>query len=90
MTKPIEESRLVDLTDDQLRDLVGYLWESIKATNERMNADPKLQRMIEEIAEYKETHYKEDERTFKAKLKAARKHAQVRGLNFQLPDGVNV
>lgn len=90
MTKPIEESRLVDLSDDQLRDLVGYLWESIKTTDERMKNDPKLAEMQEAMNEYKETHYKEDVRTFKAKLKAARKHAQVRGLHFALPDGIEV
>jgi len=90
MTKPIEESRLVDLTDDQLRDLVGYLWESIKLTDDRMKSDPKLEAMQTAMDEYKETHFKEDIRTFKAKLKAARKHAQVRGLHFSLPNGVEV
>lgn len=90
MTKPIEESRLVDLSDDALRDLVGYLWESIKLTDERMKVDPKIEEMETALKEYKESHYKEDVRTFKAKLKAARKHAQVRGLSFQLPDGIDV
>jgi len=90
MTKAIEESRLVDLSDDQLRDLVGYLWESIKRTDDAMGNDQAIEEMRAKLDEYKELNYTEAKRTFKAKLKAARKHAEVRGITFDLPSGVDV
>ncbi len=41
----MEESRLSDLTDEQLVDLVGSLWESTKRIDEAVKNDPEIERM---------------------------------------------
>lgn len=86
MSKPIEESRLVDLTDDQLRELVGSLWEHIKRTDDAMKNDATIEKLTAELKEYKDINYGEAKRGYKAKLRAARKHAEIRGLIFSLPE----
>ena len=88
MSKPIEEARLVDLSDDQLKELVGSLWECIKRTDEAMKNDQTIEKLEAELKEYKENNYNDAKRQYKAKLKAARKHAEIRGLSFRLPDEV--
>ena len=86
MSKPIEEARLVDLSDDQLRELVGSLWEHIKRTDDAMKSDQHIEKLEAELKDYKEERYGITKREYKAKLRAARTHAEVRGLSIKLPE----
>ena len=80
------QANLVDLSDDALLETVGFLFEESKRLDERAKADPKLQRMLEDVQHYRKEMYTDVKKTYKAKLKAARKLAEARGLHFKLPD----
>lgn len=81
----LDEARLVSHTDEELLDLVGSLWEGIKRIDEAMKSDEQIEKMALELKEYKDTKYLDDKRKFVSKLKAARAHAKVRGLKFNIP-----
>ncbi len=81
------QASIIDLTDDALIELIGFLWEGIKRTDEQMKADPEIQRLLEDIAEHKK-EYTDIKKTYKAKLRAARYLASAKGLNFKLPDEI--
>lgn len=83
----IQEASFVDMSDDALLELLGYLHEEVKNTDERMKADPEVQRMEEELKEYKNENYIEDKKAAAQKLKGVRLMAKARGLKFN-PDGV--
>lgn len=83
----IQESSFVDMSDDALLELLGYLHEEVKNTDERMKADPEVQRMEEELKEYRDEHYLDDKKAAAQKLKAVRMMAKARNLKFS-PDGV--
>lgn len=78
------------MTDEQLIDLVGGLWEEVKRIDEAMKSDPEIERMTAELKEYKDENYLDDKKAFMQRLKAARAHAKVRGLRFRLPEVSNV
>lgn len=82
----MEESRLVALTDEQLLELVGALWESVKRIDEAMKADLEIERLLTHLKEYKDDNYLDSKRSYMSKLKAARALAKVRGLRFNLPE----
>lgn len=79
------EASLVNLTDDALLELIGFCFEEGKRVEERMKADPHIQRVTEELAHYKKENYTEIKKAYRAKLKAARKLAEARNLHFKLP-----
>lgn len=81
----IQEAQIVGLTDDELRDLVGYLFESIKRLEEAMKADPDLQQMVDKVRAYKADNYGDERKRLVAHLKAARCQAEARGLTFKFP-----
>lgn len=81
----LDESRLISMTDDELVDTLGVLWESIKRIDEQMKADPEIERMAAAIKEYKDDRYLDNKKVMGRKLKAARAHARVRGIQFNLP-----
>jgi len=87
MTRSIllEEARLVSMTDDELIDLIGKTWEYIKRIDEAMKADAEIERMVNELKQYKDERYLDEKKAFALKLKAARALAKARNLRFTLP-----
>jgi uncharacterized small protein (DUF1192 family) len=81
----LDESRLVTMTDAELVEAVGTLFESIKRLDEQMKSDPEIERMVAELNEYKAGRYLDNKKAMSRKLKAARAHARIRGLQFKLP-----
>jgi len=79
---PIQEIQFVDMEDKELLELLGFLYEEGKVLTEKMKADPHIQRLEEQLNEYKDEHYRDDMKLYKAKLKAVRAHAKARGLKF--------
>jgi hypothetical protein len=80
----LEESRLIDLTDEQLVDLVGSLFESIKRLDEAAKVDPEIERLQAELKSYRDDMYMDRKKQMVRRLKAARAHAKVRNLVFNL------
>ncbi len=84
--KPVfEQARVNTLSDEELLDRIGQLWETIKQVDEAMAADPHIVRVLEELAEYKLEKYLEEKKAYKANLKAARLVAKARGLKVDVP-----
>ena len=88
MANQTREAQLVDMDDQALKDYVGYLWESVKRLSEAMDNDATLQTMVDAVREYKQEHYLGDINNYRARLKAARQQAQVRGLVFEVPEAL--
>lgn len=81
----IAQAHLADLTDEQLLDLVGALWENVKRLDEQMRSDPRVERLENELKEVK-AEFTDDLKLLKAKLKAARMMAKAKGLAFEAPE----
>ena len=88
MIKPVQEALLVDMTDDDIKEYVGYLWEAIKNLNESMANDEELSKLQEAVKEYKAVHYRSHINELNARLKSARAQIRVRGLTFKLPEAI--
>lgn len=81
----IGESQFVEMEDSDLIALIGSLWEHIKTIDEKMKSDGHIQRVEEELKEYKLLNYVDEQKAYKLKLKASRAVAKARGLRFTLP-----
>lgn len=84
-SKAALERQLIDLNDEELVDLIGNLWETIKQLEERMKSDGQIQALEDQIKELKHDRYLDSRKAFKATLKAARHLAQAKGIKFSLP-----
>lgn len=84
-SKAALERQLIDMSDEELVDLIGNLWETIKQLEEKMKSDSEIQVLEEQIKEIKHDRYLDNRKAFKSKLKAARHLAQAKGIRFTLP-----
>ena len=80
------ERQLIHLSDEELVDRIGTLWENVKRLEEQMRDDADIQELEEQIKEIKHERYLDNRKTYKAQLKAARYLASARGLQFKLPE----
>jgi hypothetical protein len=87
MNKPIlAEAGLVDLTDDELKEFLGYSWEAAKSLEEAKNKDQHVIRVRDELRQYLDDNYNDAIKDHKARLKAARAQAKVRGIKWKEPE----
>ncbi len=84
----LEEANLVDLSDEELKELLGYLWESNKTLEERKKSDPDLEQMRQKMKDYIKDNYSDVTKEYKGKLKAARALAAARGITWRAPDSL--
>lgn len=84
----LKEANIVDLSDDEIKELLGYLFESLKRQEELKKADPDLQQMQEALKNYIRDNYSDENKNLKARLKAARNQAKVRGIKYNVPEGM--
>lgn len=82
----IAQSHIAELTDDKLLDLIAFLYENIKSTEERMKSDEHIIRVEEELKAYKSENYTDQQKAWKAQLKASRSLAKARDLKFDTPE----
>lgn len=85
MSAPVLEAKLVDLTDDELKEYLGHVYEAIKTLEEKKSSDPELKQMKDRVKLYENDNYNEEIKKYKANLKAARSQAKVRKISFKLP-----
>jgi len=88
-TQAGRERQLIELTDEQLCEIIGNTWESIKRLEEAMSNDPAIQELQDQITQLKHDRYLDTRKTLKAQLRAARTLAHARGIEFQLPGEYN-
>lgn len=82
----LKESHFVDFTDDQLKEHLGFLHESVKGLKEQMKNDPEIERMTEALKTYKDDNFNSRIKQYSKLLKAARVIAQMRGLQWDVKD----
>lgn len=80
-----DQSRFASLSDEELLNMIGYLWQEIKQIDESMADDDSIKAMTEELKEYKDDTYLTRKGAYQGQLKAARILAKLKGLNFKLP-----
>lgn len=81
-----QQAHLVDMSDENLVAFIGAVWESIKRLDEAMKEDPEVERLENELKEYKATHYTDAIKTYKMQLKGARSLAKAKGLTLTIPE----
>lgn len=81
-----EELSIVDLSDEELKEFLGYVYSSIKNLDEFRKNDDELKHLKSVAKEYENDNYVEELKTYKAKAKAAHAQMKVRGIKFRLPE----
>lgn len=76
----IIESQYVDFTDEQLRDRLGYLWETAKRLKEQALSDNRLVKLKQDYTDLYQAMYGDEIKQLNRRLKAARKIASLRGV----------
>ncbi len=86
MSKPhLEEIKIVELSDEQLKELLGHTYEAIKTLEELKKNDERIEELQAELKTYVAESYTDDLKRYKARLKAARNQAKIRNLSYTLP-----
>lgn len=83
----LAEAALVDLDDGDLKEFLGATYHEIKNLDEAKKNDPDIEQMREALKRYIDDNYTEQEKALKARMKAARTLAEVRGIKWKLPEG---
>lgn len=79
------EVKIVELTDDQIKDLIGYSFEALKRIEKSQKDDTTILDLKEKLKEYVQVTYLDDNNKFKSQLKAACNQARIRNIKYELP-----
>lgn len=84
----LHEARLVDLSDDDLKEILGQTYQDFKNLEELKKSDVQVIKLQNALNEYIQTHYSVKLRSLKARLKAARLIANSRDIRWReiIPD----
>jgi hypothetical protein len=78
-----QESELTEQTDEQIKILLADANEKIKRLKEAEKADPAIVEMKNELRTYVEQHYGASVKKLSVLLKALRRQAAIRGIQFE-------
>lgn len=79
----IVETAFIDLSDDQLRHRLGFLWEQQKRVQEAAGNDQVLQELDRQYKQHYEEHYGMEIKILRKRLAAARRIAQLREITWE-------
>lgn len=82
----LKEATLVDLTDEALKEYLGYHWQALANLEREKKADDELKRLKTVAKQYEDEMFNEPMRESKAAVKAARALCEARGVRYKLPD----
>lgn len=80
-----DQSRYIDLDDDDLKEQLGFLHEQAKRLSEAEKTDPEVERMKGELKAYLEDNFKRERKDVLKCLKACRAIARMRGITWKAP-----
>lgn len=83
----LHESQFIELSDVDLKEALGALWERIKQLKESEKSDPDVQQMTERLKTYREDNFISERKELEKHLKAARYVANARGIKWKMPRG---
>lgn len=84
----MDEANLVDLNDNELKELLGYLFQSVKSLDEQKKTDPTIEKLKTELKNYVEENYTDQIKRYRGKLKAARNLAEARGIQWKVSENL--
>ncbi len=82
-----EELRLVDLSDDAVKEFLGYHFSAKRRLEAAQKDDPEIQQMREQLKLYIMDNYGEEIKACEARIKAGWAQINARGLKYKLPEG---
>lgn len=77
------EARLVDLSDTDLKEVLGSAYQRLKNLEEQKNIDANVLKLKQELKDYIDKHFSLEIRSCKATLKAARLLANARNIEWR-------
>lgn len=80
-----DQSRYLDLSDDDLKEQLGFLHEQSKRLKEAEKADPEVERLKGELKAYIEDNFRKEKKEVDKCLKACRVVAKLRGIQWRPP-----
>lgn len=87
MSKPVMEiTEANKMNDDELLSLLGWLYDNIKTLEENKKTDETILAYRAKIEEHAETIYTLPIKDYRKKLAGVRYVAQMRGLEFKVPE----
>lgn len=86
MKEYLQEAALVDLTDEELKEFLGYTYHAVRNIEEEKKKCPIAQELRDKLDQYLDDNFNEEIKRQKANLKAARALASARGIRWKLPD----
>lgn len=81
------QCNLVSLSDEALKETLGYFHMSAHKLEEQHKNDPELAAMKQRVKDLEDERYKIAIKSYKANLKAARALAEARGITWHPPKG---
>ncbi len=84
----LNEVHIVDLSDDQIKELISYSFEAVKRIEKELKNDERIAEMKQVLKNYIDEHFSGEMKKHKAMLRAACSQARVRNIKYELPDGV--
>jgi translation elongation factor EF-Ts len=81
----LSESQFIELSDSDLKEALGALWERLKALKEAEGSDPEVERMRTEMKAYIDDNFRTERKDVEKKLRAGRVIAKSRNLRWKLP-----
>lgn len=82
----LNESQFIDLSDTDLKEALGALWERLKSLKEAEKTDPDVEQMRATLKQYIKDNYSDEVKDVSKKLKAARVIAKSRGIRWKMPE----
>lgn len=82
----LSEAAYIDMSEDELRNTLGYLHERLKRLKEAKSSDPKAEEMRAALKEHLKT-ITDETKTVTKRLKGARAVAKYRGIEWHMPKG---
>lgn len=80
------EASIVDLADDALKEFLGGTYDQLKTLEEAKKNDQEIKILKDRLRDYTDREYNDTIKSLKADLKAARRQAKLRGIEWHMPE----
>ncbi len=80
-----DQSRFVELSEDDLKEALGFMWDRAKALKDAEKTDVEVERLKGELKIYITDHFSTERKRLEKDLRAARAIAKLRGIQWKAP-----
>lgn len=82
----LSEASLIDLSDEDLKEFLGYQYQAWQNMEREKKNDLELKRLKEVAKQYEAEMFSVEIKEAKSKIKAARALCEARGISYKLPE----